>query len=300
MAVLAVWHGVRADETAKVHGRVFAERADDLSWENDLVAFRAYGPATQAKGERALGYDLFLKYPGRGLVLERLYGAQCSADNWHTVDSLRRTDPQAAKDFENSFTYHLDHGYGMDPYPVGATLGAGATALLDAEGNPVFQWCYDTVEILENGPQRFRAHLRFAPLVVEGDTVTEHRLITLEAGSHLNRTEVWYEGQKSEHCFMTGVPRRDDSPAVTDAANSLIAYADPCDHQEGHTAMLGIVFESPVSDITEHCGHIALLGSVSPGERIVYWWGNTWPSSDIADMEGWRRYLEQKATDLKN
>lgn len=95
-------------------GRVYPERNDDLAWENGLVAFRAYGPATQRNGERAFGYDLFLKYPDKGPVLERLYAAQTSARNWAVVDSLRKTDPDRAREFERSFTYHVDHGYGMD------------------------------------------------------------------------------------------------------------------------------------------------------------------------------------------
>lgn len=33
----------------KACGRCYPERMDDMAWENDLVAFRAYGPALQAK-----------------------------------------------------------------------------------------------------------------------------------------------------------------------------------------------------------------------------------------------------------
>ena len=55
-------------------GRLYPERADDLAWENDLVGFRAYGPATQAKGERAFGYDIFMKHYSAEPVLEHLSG----------------------------------------------------------------------------------------------------------------------------------------------------------------------------------------------------------------------------------
>ena len=43
-------------------GKYYPERLDDLAWENDLVGFRAYGPALQARNERGFGYDLFTKY----------------------------------------------------------------------------------------------------------------------------------------------------------------------------------------------------------------------------------------------
>ena len=42
-------------------GRHYPARLDDFAWENDLVGFRVYGPALQAKGERGFGYDLFAK-----------------------------------------------------------------------------------------------------------------------------------------------------------------------------------------------------------------------------------------------
>ena len=42
-------------------GRVYPERVDDIAWENDRAAYRAYGPALQATGEKAYGYDVFTK-----------------------------------------------------------------------------------------------------------------------------------------------------------------------------------------------------------------------------------------------
>ena len=44
-----------------VYGRKYPERVDDVAWENDLTAYRTYGPALQANGERAFGYDVWLK-----------------------------------------------------------------------------------------------------------------------------------------------------------------------------------------------------------------------------------------------
>jgi len=30
-----------------------------VAWENDRIAFRTYGPALQATGEKAVGYDIW-------------------------------------------------------------------------------------------------------------------------------------------------------------------------------------------------------------------------------------------------
>ena len=89
---------------SKAQGRVYPERADDLAWENDIVGFRAYGPTTQRKGERAYGYDIFFKYPDKGLVLEKLYGPETSPKTWQTVDSLRAISNEQAEEYINSIS----------------------------------------------------------------------------------------------------------------------------------------------------------------------------------------------------
>ena len=42
-----------------VFGRLFPERSDDMTWENDLGIYRMYGPALQRSGEKAFGTDVW-------------------------------------------------------------------------------------------------------------------------------------------------------------------------------------------------------------------------------------------------
>lgn len=42
-------------------GKQYPERVDDIAWENDRIAFRTYGPALQATGEKAYGCDIWVK-----------------------------------------------------------------------------------------------------------------------------------------------------------------------------------------------------------------------------------------------
>ena len=280
------------EKQTSVTGRFYPERCDDLAWENELVGFRVYGPGTQAKGERAFGYDLFFKYPDKGLVVEKLYEPETDPATWRKVDSLRNISDDLADEYIASFSYHLDHGLGMDPYPVGPTLGAGVCALLNDDGSIRFPWCYTDGEILENGPDRFEVHLVFAPDTIGTQTVREHRLISLESGSHLNKTKVWYEGQTLPLEYFIGVPRRDGSEAVIDSIGGFIAYADPTDGRPGNTAMLGLVLDRPAGSYREHEGHIGAGGTVNPGDTVTYHWGFTWPKSDIPDMHQWTSYLK--------
>lgn len=276
--------------SAQVAGRVYPERNDDLAWENDLVAFRVYGPETQRRGERSFGYDLFLKYPEKGLVLERLYGEQCSHDNWVKVDSLRKIDPKLAKDFENSFTYHLDHGFGMDCYAVGPTLGCGVAAIA-VDDSICYPWCYREVEITANGPDRFEAVLTFAPVEIDGDIITERRVISLDKGSHLNHCEVFYEGLTKPRDVVVGFPKRGLPEEYADVAKGIIAITDPTQGPDNGTIFLGVKIQNPCSGTSELDNHYLMQLQINPGQTLSYDWGFAWDRTDIPTFQAWTDYL---------
>lgn len=272
-------------------GRVYPERADDIAWENELVGFRAYGPGTQNKGEKAFGYDIFFKYPSAEPVLERLYAPETNPATWQKVDSLRAIDSELADEFIKTFSYHIDHGLGMDCYAVGATLGAGVAAI---ERNDTIQypWCYESAEVLDNGPLRFSVRLDFAPVDIEGaGNVIEHRLITLDAGSHLNKCKVWYDGLNSSQTIVTGFPRRDESQAVMDSTTYTLAYADPTQGPDNGKALLGIVLNQPVKEMLESDGHVIARSEIAPRDTFSYSWGFAWDKTDVKTLAKWEEYL---------
>lgn len=277
-------------------GRIYPERADDLAWENDLVGFRAYGPATQAKGERAFGYDIFFKYPSEEPVLEKLYGPETDPATWARVDSLRAVDPALAQAYIDSFSYHIDHGMGMDCYAVGPTLGAGVAAVFDAD-TICFPWCYAKAEALDRGPLRFTARLDFAPRDFAGETaVAEHRIISLDAGSRLNRCAVWFDGLKRTHNIAAGFPRRDSTEAVMMAPEGIIAYADPTQGPDNGKALLGVVFDAPVLSAFESRGHILGLTAIEPGDTLRYRFGFSWSRTGMPDLAAWHAHLAAAAS----
>ena len=117
--VYTIRTGVPTDVQVKACGRQYPERMDDMAWENDLVAFRAYGPALQARGERGFGYDLFTKYNTTEPILETFYEKEVNKEVRANIAELRKTDPTAADELSRSISYHVDHGFGMDCYAVG-------------------------------------------------------------------------------------------------------------------------------------------------------------------------------------
>lgn len=274
-----------------VEGRIYPERRDDVAYENEKVGFRIYGPATQAAGEKAFGYDLFFKYPTDEIILPSLYAPETDPATWAKVDSLRAIDEKLAEKFINSFSYHIDHGKGMDCYAVGPTLGAGVAAVADNDSIS-YPWCYEKAEIIDNGPLRFTLRLTFAPRTVAGrENVVEHRLITLDSQSHLNRAKVWFDGLDTEQVIVAGFPRRDDSKPVMASEDGILAYSDPTQGPDNGRALLGIVMPAGADSMLERDGHYLATKKLAPGSPFEYLWGFAWDKTDIKTMDDWRKYL---------
>lgn len=296
-------------------GRQYPERDDDMAWENDLVAFRAYGPALQARGERGFGYDLFAKRGTKDPILDDLYARMLNPDTWAEINRLRRTDPEAARRLEQECSYHVDHGVGMDCYAVGPTLGAGVAALIDSQEEIYYPWCYQTYEVLDNGPLRFTVSLEFAPTTVDGDTaVVERRIISLDAGSHLNKTTVTFDGLAHPMSLVTGIVLHQTDPSPdADTKLGYIACTDPTTGPGQGTLFLGAVLPNGMKEVKVQIfgptekrqrnnadGHILAYTDYAPGDEHTYYWGYGWDRADMADAAAWRQYLENFAQQVRH
>lgn len=298
----------------KACGKCYPERMDDMAWENDLVAFRAYGPALQAKGERGFGYDLFTKYNTTEPILEAMYAKELNKETRAKIAELKKTDPKAAAELSRERSYHIDHGYGMDCYAVGPTLGAGVAALM-VNDSIIYPWCYKNQEILDNGPLRFTVKLEFTPLTVKGDsTVVETRLITLDAGSHLNRTAVSYSNLKETLPIVAGIVLHEpDGAVVADAANGYITYVDPTTGPDNGKIFMGAAVPTVVKDAktvlfseqekkerNNADGHVLAVSDYEPGSEYVYYWGFAWDKADIKTADAWNQYMADFAQKVRN
>lgn len=313
-AIYTIQTGTPITVDTKACGRHYPERLGDVAWENDLVAFRAYGPALQATGERGFGYDLFLKYNTTEPILESMYAKELDKEARAKMAELRKTDPKAASELGRSISYHIDHGYGMDCYAVGPTLGAGVAALME-NGSIVYPWCYKTQEILDDGPLRFTVKLEFNPLKVGGDsTVVETRVISLDAGSHLNKTAIAYSNLKQPLPIAAGIVLHEPNGAVVaDATNGYITYVDPTNGPDNGKVFMGAAVPSTVKEAKSVLfsekekkqrnnadGHVLAVSDYEPGAEYVYYWGFAWNKTDIKTAEAWNQYMANFAQKVRN
>lgn len=312
-ATYTIEPGNPAPVDTKTCGRQYPERLDDIAWENELVGFRAYGPALQARGERGFGYDLFLKRGTSEPILEEFYAKELDKEVRKRASEMKKTDPEGAAELLRSISYHIDHGYGMDCYAVGPTLGAGVAALV-ADGEIVYPWCYKDFEVLDNGPLRFTVKLIFNPLTVKGDSnIVETRVISLDAGSHLNRTAVSYEGLKETLPVVTGIVLHDDGAITTDADNGYMTYVDPTNGPDNGKVFVGAAFPADIKDAkavkfsadekkqrANAEGHLLATSDYEPGSTYVYYWGFGWDRANVKDANAWNSYMTAFVQKVRN
>lgn len=306
--------GIPEPFNVRACGKVYPDRLDDIAWENDLMGCRVYGPALQERGERGFGYDLFTKRNTSDPVLEEMYAMENDPGNWKKVNELKKVDSKAANEFIRTFSYHVDHGVGMDCYAVGATLGAGGAALIVGD-SIVYPWCYKNYEILDNGPLRFTVKLEFNPQQVKEDTtVVETRIITLDVGSHLNRTIVSYANLNENLPIVTGIVLHDTVGAVmTDSKNGYMTYVDPTTGPEQGKIFVGAAFpenvnESKIALFSEEersvrnnaFGHVLSYSKYNPDSEYVYYWGFAWNRANIQTIEEWNEYMQDFAQKVRH
>ena len=314
-ATYKVTVGIPEEAVSAVFGRHYPERVDDIAWENDVTAYRCYGPALQASGEKAFGYDIWVKNTP-SLVVEERYANELNADTKAQIDLLRKEKLyKEADELYHSVSYHVDHGNGMDCYKVGPTLGGGADALMDGD-ELVYPYCWADYEIMENGPLRFMVRLIYNPFEYHGDTLTETRIISLAKGSQLNRTQVSFSGLKKASPLAAGIVIHPENASgyTLESDKGFIAVQDLTDNiaNDNGEIYVGIVGGTTLKDARfipftpseaarrGASGHVLAVGTIAPNDTVTYWWGSAWSKAGWASPEEWNNYLTDFATRVKN
>lgn len=318
-------------------GALYKMRKDDIAWENDRCAYRVYGPALQRTGERSFGTDIWAKNTPDTVVYERYVMDKQGNVDGDKVDEKVKSEERRMKNLSGAAleaqkakikalkaesyeidvttSFHLDHGNGLDPYRVGATLGLGAPSLMI--GNQQFlPYCYKTYKILDNGPLRFTVELTYNPSTI-GDmqNVVEHRIISLDKGSNFNKMTVWYDGLTHPTDFATGFPIHEEDTETKTFAKDYVSYADPTDNIEVNNSQVfvGVLFPNGIDNTyyqlfdKKHdgaTGHaLGLKRGLKNAEKYSYYFGAAWSKYDVRSYTEWqiriKEFLEALKTPLQ-
>ena len=315
-------------------GALYKIRKDDIAWENDRCAYRVYGPALQRTGERSFGTDVWVKNTPDTVVYERYVKDMNGNIKGDKIDAKVRALQKQEKAEKNKAkaaalakqikslqaesnevdiltSFHLDHGNGLDPYRVGATLGLGAPSLMVGK-NQVLPYCYKDYRILDNGPLRFTVELTYNPSTV-GDmkNVVEHRIISLDKGSNFNKMTVWYDGLTTPTDFATGFPIHEEDTETKTFAKDYVSYADPTDNIEVNNSQIfvGVLFPEGIDNTyyqlfdKKHdgaTGHaLGLKRGLKNGEKYSYYFGAAWSKYDVKSYAEWQIRIKDYLDALK-
>ena len=309
-----------------VTGALYKIRKDDIAWENDRCAYRVYGPALQKTGERSFGTDIWVKNTPDTVVYERYVKDMNGNIKGDKIDAKVRALKKQGKALQTQLkslqaesnevdiltSFHLDHGNGLDPYRVGATLGLGAPSLMVGK-NQVLPYCYKDYRILDNGPLRFTVELAYNPSTV-GDmkNVVEHRIISLDKGSNFNKMTVWYDGLNTPTDFATGFPIHEEDTETKTFAKDYVSYADPTDNIEVNNSQVyvGVLFPEGIDHTyyqlfdKKHdgaTGHaLGLKRGLKNGEKYSYYFGAAWSKYDVRSYAEWQIRIKDYLDALKN
>ena len=302
-ATYTIVKGKPRDVKVFVCGRQYPERVDDIAWENDRGAYRLYGPALQRNNERAFGNDVWVKNTP-DLEVEKRYKVEL--DNHPAIEKLKKQGKmEEAQAMEEATTYHFDHGYGLDCYKVGPSLGCGAPALMNGD-EIIFPYCYKDYQILDNGPLRFTVSLTYHPTSYQGQQLTEHRVLSLDKGSNFNRQTVWYEGATKSIDVASGVVIHNEDTQSVFIGKDFVQYADPTDNPNGQNFQIyvGVIFPDGATETRqiENEGHangifghaLCIKRGLQPGQKLTYYWGSAWSKFDCRTQDEWQLRLDNQ------
>jgi hypothetical protein len=262
-------HGAKKPTVPKTYARYVPERYDDFAWENDKIAFRAYGKALESTKENAWGIDVWCKRT-TALVI----------DNWY-----RGND------------YHKDHGEGLDYYKVGFTLGAGSIAAFHAD-TICYPRNYSKWEILDNGPLRTTFRLHHDAWKAGPATVSMVREISIDAGSQFFTNRVTFNLSGAETAMaVVGIRKNAGIDVVLlHQKEGWMGYWNPEEPPHG-TIGVGCIFPNAKGNQTVTKDHLLFTTEVTNGTAFVYLVGAAWDkAAEITTAEAWLNYLQEAAT----
>ena len=267
------------------YSRIVPERADDYTWENDKVAFRAYGPTGQREALAGVvgstlrsGIDLWLKRTDKSII-----------DKWY------------AEHGKKAGYYHIDHGEGYDPYHVGASRGTGGSGV----------WANDSLYVSENyieyktiaaGPLRTVFDLTYSDW--SPYNVHELKRVTLDLGSNFSKFDVAISATDSLPNYALGITLHENKGNT--AMNQKAGWFRHWEQIDGSYLGEGLVLNPSEidsafihkSDLTDQSNLIVLT---RPKDKLIYYAGFAWDKSgQVSEVLDWEKILQQQSNILQS
>ena len=197
--------------------------------------------------------------------------------------------------------YHENLGDGMDYYHVGLTLGAGNIAPY-LNDSIYYSRNYVRWKILDNGPLRTTFQLEYDDWDVAGKKVNAKKIISLDAGSQLNKVQALYTySDTSALPVAVGIiKRKDPGTLLLDEKQGVMGYWEPEMGDYGITGV-GCVFVSNPINMKVSNQQLLTMSIAEKNKPYLYYTGAAWnKAGTITSSSQWFAYLHQFKNHLNN
>ena len=255
--------------------RFVPERADDFAWENDLMAFRAYGPAiAKRKGAEGSGVDCWMKKVTYPIV-----------DRWYAWN-------------DKGFSYHKDTGEGCDLYHVGGSRGCGGVGIWKDDklvvAGPFKEW-----KVISCEPQKSVFELTY-DYDLAGTAIHEVKRISIELGKRLFQAESTFteNGKPASLDIAIGITTHDGKAKVT--LNPEQGWMSCWEIIETHGVGTGVAIAPDkvksmreIKSDVKDASHAILITHTDGTGKVAYDAGQAWDGDGklILTQKDWENYL---------
>jgi len=265
-------------EKPRVHVRFVPERKDDFAWENDLIAFRTYGPALRSGSEDS-GFDAWLKRVPSPII-----------DKWYLEDAKVLPYGKVNK------SYHQDQGEGYDGYKVGNTRGCGGISVW-ADGKLHNSNTFVSHQIIEHSLDRAVFDLNYVS-EYQGKILRETKRITIIMGQRLFQCESRFTLDGKPAKLNVAIGLKPQSKKCTPRFSPKSGNMQLWENLDGQGFGQGIVI-APAS-VTKMISHRdaagqtqALCLAITDANGYIRWFtGYGWEGQgEITNAKIWNDYL---------
>ncbi len=245
------------------------EEKHNFVWENDIAAYKVSG-ATDADANANNGISLLVKNT-----------AELS------LEALNNSNEGGAK------------GKIMDCYEVGNSLGAGGISPI-VNGELVIGKAYEKLKIMDNGPLRTSFALGYLNVDINGKQYQQKVIISIDAGSVMNKAVVSLEGEKQEIQLAAGLFLHKGKGSLQKAAGLIIYGEDAVFQNEQNETIktfAGIITPED-SEYKIQKMHALLISNYTVGEKLVYYFGGA-GQQQFATQKDWLTAVQDFNKKLK-
>ena len=254
--------------------RFVPERSDDFAWENDKVAFRAYGPALRS-GTEDSGIDCWLKRVDYPII-----------NKWYKENSEGKS-------------YHKDHGEGNDPYHAGSSRGCGGLGLW-IDGKLVISDTYTHWKVLTCEPAESAFVLTYE-YKVGNATYKEEKQISIKLGDRMFKAvSTFSKNGEVAADLPIAIGITTHGGKATPSSNVSAGWMACWETIEGHGLGTGVVIDPEkikeykvIESTDQNRAHALIITQADEKGQVEYYAGYGWAKAgEIKTSKEWTAYLE--------